>query len=423
MSRSATTSRYEARQRAKRLHPDVSMASFGYNSEATVPFALNEARDWVLAVDGFDTSRLFLCPFCNGEVRARRATRVKNATSTTESKRYTTQPHWCHRRNTCAESHQWLRGTRSRHDHKGGGETELHHLTKRYLHLQTDAWLRGRASAPIIHYLCSSPECSEVVEIESLSLAAATAVLEHRLPNGLRLDVALLDDTGDVQFALEAFVSNAVTPRKKDRLSIPWIEIDALDYNPSVWLVRQSSRPPRRCPKCEARHLERTARLAALRNSSEMQEFLEAELAHRLANFRAATELGVTTRRRHAAQQRTLHEAMLPAQEARLRVRQVADQLGIDIVPGLKAHLWYCHRCVAPMLVFAWAGRRVGAGPPTSVKTLHFDDEHGWQEHCPHCDEPQKFQWYSRHELPRLLDTLEVVTVDGLQASASVDNQ
>lgn len=127
------------------------------------------------------------------------------------------------------------------------GETEDHHRAKARI-------AQAVASREPVHLCRTCTECRRRVW-ESLPRCVSHADLEHVLPSGHRLDVALLDVDGQLVAALEVRALHAVDDTKAKILDavIPWAEIEAGEIlGCTDWQLLRDHLLPTRCNRCEA---------------------------------------------------------------------------------------------------------------------------------------------------------------------------
>lgn len=167
---------------------------------------------------------------------------------------------------------------------------------------------------------------------------------EYILKNGLRVDVALMQDDAP-RAAVEIYVTHAVDAAKGDLLSLPWFELIANDVlnAPLEWRPVQDRLKPFSCQACMVRDAERDKQIAQ-------------------------------------------HRSRCAAIAAR-------DEGFLPDAPYVYAP-YACSRCCAGMLVFAWPGSAQLAPPPESVRRprsvqLRFSKTAGvkyWANICLSCN-------------------------------------
>lgn len=89
---------------------------------------------------------------------------------------------------------------------------------------------------------------------QPLPTIKARATVEHLLQSGLRADVALLEDGGQVRAIIEIFATHAVDQTKAEALAgLPWIELRAAEVlaAPHAWRPVQDHFRVVRCARCK----------------------------------------------------------------------------------------------------------------------------------------------------------------------------
>jgi uncharacterized protein YlaI len=164
----------------------------------------------------------------------------------------------------CQEKLIFRAGEIKRHHfaHKPNGvcsqETVLHKSAKLLVQVAVRAWKLGKAAVPEVVRQCGN--CHESSP-QPLPGKVTDALLEYRLPDGFVSDVALMQGARAVA-AIEVHVTHAVDEKKSERLSIPFVELEAAAVleSPRRWEPIVDNFRPYTCPKCHER-LARYVRL------------------------------------------------------------------------------------------------------------------------------------------------------------------
>ena len=127
-------------------------------------------------------------------------------------------------------------------------ETMEHLVAKRLIKQVIDEWLEGGVR-PVFVRKCVF--CGYGVN-QPIPDKVNGAVLEKRLPEGVIVDVALLNGEKTIA-AVEIRFSHKVGEKKISMLSVPFIELDAINVckNPFVWEEIVGTFKPSRCEECK----------------------------------------------------------------------------------------------------------------------------------------------------------------------------
>jgi len=155
-----------------------------------IPFALDE-KNRLYSPQDAQKGKSYFCPSCRKPVLLRRGD-IKAA-------------HFAHKADAACSQ-----------------ETVVHETAKLLIQKTIRDWKSGYSGAPIVRRECSV--CFSTAD-QPLPEKVEDAVLEHRLPNGLIADVALVTDN-TVQAVIEIRVTHAVDADKASRLQTPFIELD-----------------------------------------------------------------------------------------------------------------------------------------------------------------------------------------------------
>lgn len=367
-----------------------------FDPRVAVPFALDEEGRWILAAFHPDPRHGHVCPFCRDAVTLRQAERTLRKLGHETVARSKVRIHWMHRHRTCAEASSGIRRKgRSRRRHES--ETRLHKRVKRLIVCEIEAWTRGCREAPLLEYSCSNRQCSNPTKTVSLNPHVVTAAVEHGLSSGHVADVALLDASGDLILGVEVYVTHQVGAEKRAAVEIPWVELDAYQYEPGRWRVRQCFETAELCNDCRTQVESNLVWWSEYKDGPELKRFVAQQMVVRLANLARSRELTEMDQRRIQAEVLREHEIGQPEEVARQRVMEIGKQLALPKPVGYNLHRWYCQGCLDPMLIFSWIGRREGKPPPIPRPSgLERNSERKWVQTCPRCGFEQSIRWRRR---------------------------
>ncbi len=245
-----------------------------------------------------------------------------------------------------------LRSGKLRRPHfaHGGGdgcstESTLHRAAKHQILQVIEEWKDGAGPQPCMSRPCPRYGCDGGI-VQDVPHDITHAAAEVRLEDGSIADVVLFRGT-DAAVAIEILVTHAVGSQKVERLSVPWMELLAVDVldRPYWWSLSQDGLQPFVCPACAKRYESAT---------------------------RALSEI----------QGRTL---------------AIAKRLGLRLPasPPYYSVAHDCWRCGSGMVAFVWPGggghgdRRPPAPIPASVQHRATDAGDYWANCCPSCSAVQ----------------------------------
>jgi hypothetical protein len=104
-------------------------------------------------------------------------------------------------------------------------ETVAHFTAKALVARAVDAWRAGGES-PVFVRKCAATGCDATAR-QRMPAKVARASIEHAMPSGRVVDVALLGPADVVIAAIEVFRTHRVDDAKALDLGAPWIEVDA----------------------------------------------------------------------------------------------------------------------------------------------------------------------------------------------------
>jgi hypothetical protein len=124
-------------------------------------------------------------------------------------------------------------------DSKCNPETILHKAGKLSVLHTIESWKAGTLPKPLIfkkHELCQKQSCYDLPE------CIERALMEHRIPSGRVLDVALMGPES-VVLGVEIYVTHRVDAAKKSAVPYPWVEVDAQAVidSPLKWICLQEA--------------------------------------------------------------------------------------------------------------------------------------------------------------------------------------
>lgn len=186
-------------------------------SELKVPLALDQ-KGSIISPKEADRGTVYYCPGCGERLVFRKCNEKKN--------------HFSHKA-TDACSY----------------ETIIHQLAKRQIADEINAYIKSKAESPIIERKC--PLCKAVTE-QLLPEKITAASVEKKLKSGFITDVAI-EVENSIVAAIEVKVSHAVSGDKKEKIGVPFIELDgeSILESPKRWKPLLDAFRPFKCRECE----------------------------------------------------------------------------------------------------------------------------------------------------------------------------
>ncbi len=245
-----------------------------------------------------------------------------------------------------------LRSGKLRRPHfaHGGGdgcstESTLHRAAKHQILQVIEEWKDGAGPQPCMSRPCPRYGCDGGI-VQDVPHDITHAAAEVRLEDGSIADVVLFRGT-DAAVAVEILVTHPVGSQKAERLSVPWMELLAVDVlnRPYWWLVSQDGLQPFPCPACAKRDESATRALSEIQG----------------------------------------------------RALAIAKRLGLRLPasPPYYSVAHDCWRCGSGMVAFVWPGggghgdRQPPAPIPASVQHRATDAGDYWANCCPSCSAVQ----------------------------------
>lgn len=165
-----------------------------YESLLRIPYAIDQAGNKV-SPDKAEKDNDYFCPECKSKLIFRKGKKVR--------------AHFAHYHvnNQCNLLNEgWI------------------HLSAKYqIKKQLEEWINGSTSSPILCRTC--PICKKTKE-QKFPLTVQKVTFEKQV-DGCRIDVALCDKSGNILCAIEVKDTHDVDEKKIDKLTIPWIEVEA----------------------------------------------------------------------------------------------------------------------------------------------------------------------------------------------------
>ena len=104
-------------------------------------------------------------------------------------------------------------------------ETVAHFTAKTLVARAVEVWRAG-GDAPVFVRRCAAPGCDATTR-QRMPAKVTRAAIEHAMPSGRVVDVALLGAGGIVVAAIEVYRTHRVDDEKALDLGAPWVEVDA----------------------------------------------------------------------------------------------------------------------------------------------------------------------------------------------------
>lgn len=159
-------------------------------------------------------------------------------------------------------------------------ESALHEAAKLRIAASVAAWRSGSGPRAVVRRRCR--QCRSDVD-RPVTERATEASVEHRLPSGRVLDVAVLDAAGGVLMGVEVLVTHEVDADKEASLGdLTWVEVRAsAEADPAVWGAERAGGrlPSGLCADCLDRPVQRRRETLALAARYGLDEPAEGYLA------------------------------------------------------------------------------------------------------------------------------------------------